>query len=171
MADDYDDPEPHFTACRGGQLNRAEIVAFLTQLQTLNLQLRAQLEFAELLIPQLNQQVAQLGAIRLLERIAILGDILYDRCYLEDETGSDGLVLQAALLVPGGIGAIAWDREEYLAHLRRGPTELHTVRTQFMAFGELASGQKAVLLLATSRLLNELQIAIRAAGAGKVQPH
>lgn len=152
-------------------MNRAEITAFLSQLQTLNLQLRSQLEFAELLIPQLNQQIAQLGVIRLLDRIAILGDILYDRCYLDDESSGDGLVLQAALLVPGGIGAIAWDREEYLAHLRRGPTELHTVQTQFMAFGELASGQKAVLLLATSRLLNELQIAIRAAGMRQVRPH
>jgi hypothetical protein len=167
VADDYHVPEPLFATCCGGKLNRAEIVAFLSQLQTLNLQLRAQLEFAEHLIPQLNQQIAQLGVIRLLDRIAILGDIIYDRCYLEDDAGSDGLVLQAALLAPGGIGAIAWDREEYLAHLRRGPGEQHTVQTQFMSFNELASGQKAVLLRALPRLLNELHIAIRAAGAGK----
>lgn len=148
-------------------MNRAEIAAFLSQLQTLNLQLRSQLEFAELLIPQLNQQIAQLGVIRLLDRIAILGDILYDRCYLDDNSSGDGLVLQAALLVPGGIGAIAWDREEYLAHLRLGPAEPHTLETQFMSFSELASGQKAVLLRALPRLLTELHLAIRAAGARK----
>jgi len=148
-------------------LNRAEIVNFLAHLQTLNLQLRSQLEHAEHLIPQLNQQIAQLGAIRLLDRIAILGDILFDRCYVNDHMSGDGLVLQAALMVPGGIGAIAWDREEYLAHLHRGSAESHTVETQFMAFGELASGQKAVLLRALPQLLNELHLAIRAAGAGK----
>ena len=148
-------------------MNRTELFIFLTRLQTLNLQLRSQLEFAEHFIPQLNRQIAQLGAIRLLDRIAILGDILYDRCYLNDTSSGDGLVLQAALLVPGGIGAIAWDREEYLAHLRHGPAEPHTVETQFMEFKELASVQKAVLLQALPRLLNELHLAIRAAGATK----
>ncbi len=148
-------------------MNKSEITAFLSHLQILNLQLRSQLEFAELLIPQLNQQIAQLGAIRLLDRIAILGDVLYDRVYLDDNSSGDGLVLQAALMVPGGIGAIAWDREEYLAHLRRRSAETHTVETQFMSFSELASGQKAVLLRALPRLLNELHLAIRAAGAGK----
>ena len=148
-------------------MNKSEINAFLSHLQILNLQLRSQLEFAELLIPQFNQQIAQLGAIHLLDRIAILGDILYDRVYLDDNSSGDGLVLQAALMVPGGIGAIAWDREEYLAHLRRRSSETHMVETQFMSFSELASGQKAVLLRALPRLLNELHLAIRAAGAGK----
>ncbi len=150
-------------------MNRAELTAFLSQLQTLNLQLRSQLEFAELLVPQFNQQIAQLGAIRLLNRIAILGEILFDRCYLDEELSGDGLVLQAALLVPGGIGAIAWDREEYLAHLRRRTADPHIVETQFMSFSELASGQKAILLRALPRLLNELHLAIRAAGAGTQQ--
>ena len=116
-------------------------------------------------MPQLNQQIAQLGAIHLLDRIAILGEILYDRVYLDDNSSSDGLVLQAALMVPGGIGAIAWDREEFLTHLRRRSPETHTVETQFMSFSELASGQKAVLLRALPRLLNELHLAVGAAGA------
>lgn len=117
-------------------MNRAELSAFLAQLQTLNLQLRSQLEFAEHLIPQLNQQILQLGKIQLLDHAAILGDIIYDRCYSDEVDGPDSLVLQAALLIPGGIGAIAWDREEYLSHLRYRPFE--RLSQQFLFLGRVA---------------------------------
>jgi len=148
-------------------LNRAEISAFLSELQSINLQLRSQLEFAEHLIPKLNQQIAQLGAIQLLGRFTIRGEIIYDRCYTDNEVGSDGLVLQAALLVPEGFGAIAWDREECLVHLRDEQVELHRLQALFTPFTDLASGQKAVLLSALPGLLKELQLAIHSAGASK----
>ena len=148
-------------------MNRAEISAFLSELQSINLQLRSQLEFAEHLIPKLNQQIAQLGAIQLLGRFTIRGEIIYDRCYTDNEVGSDGLVLQAALLVPEGFGAIAWDREEYLVHLRNERIEHHRLQSLFTPFADLASGQKAVLLSVLPGLLKELHLAIHSAGASK----
>jgi hypothetical protein len=85
----------------------------LEGLQQLNTRLRQQLEQAELVIPALNDQVERLAGIGLACGVALFGDIVIDRANTD---GSDGSVLsQVVLLVPGGIGLVLWDREEFLA--------------------------------------------------------
>ena len=88
----------------------------LGALRELNLSIRKQLEVVESRVPLINVQDSQLAAVHLICDAALLGEIVYDRAYGPIPSQSDGgLLLQAALLVPEGLGLVAWDCEEFLS--------------------------------------------------------
>jgi hypothetical protein len=72
-------------------------------------------ELAEARVAGINELIAELSKSGLLNRTALLGSILLRRNYAPREGGKDSCeVLQAALLVPGGLGVLLWDNEEAL---------------------------------------------------------
>jgi hypothetical protein len=128
----------------------------LETLRQLNLTLRQQLEAAEARVPAINEQIAQLAGIGLIQDAALLGEVVYDKAYSPVPNPTDGsLVLQAAILIPGGLGLVAWDREEFLAVRDQGPGYRDT-HLRFVSFDELGSALKALLLPQVEPLLDRL---------------
>jgi hypothetical protein len=138
------------------------LTSSLSAIQQLNLSLRQQLELAEAQVPALNEQIAQLGGIDLIRDAAILGEVIYDRAYSADSSPADGsLLLQAAILVPGGIGLVAWDREEFLVFRGHERPGYRDAQPRFVAFGDLGSALKAMLLPQIEPLLARLLVIVR----------
>jgi hypothetical protein len=92
----------------GQPMNRLDRV--LMQVRTL----RTFAQAAENRILHINTVIQEVNAIGLLNPTVLLGQLLHQRGYEPVPGGSDsGQVIQAALLVPGGIGALYWDTETY----------------------------------------------------------
>ena len=128
----------------------------LGELRELNLSIRKQLETVESRVPSINVQVSQLAAIHLIRDAALLGEIVYDRAYGPIPSHSDGgLLLQAALLVPEGLGLVAWDCEEFLSFREQGPG-VRDARLRFVPFDELDGALKVLLLPQIEPLLARL---------------
>jgi hypothetical protein len=136
--------------------NVSRICRQIEQLQEINLRLRQQLEQAELLLPIVDQLIGQLAVIELLPSTAILGRILLD----EPVTGpvdSDGSrLLQAAILVPGGVGVVIWDREHYLSFRNQEQPGYQDALPRFEPFESQPSGIKSLLLPEVLSLLEQL---------------
>jgi hypothetical protein len=136
--------------------NRENSQNQLKRLKELNLLLRSQLELAEARIAPLNDQLAQLARIDFLHNEALFGAFVYHRAYSNPGAGDGSLLLQAAILIPGGIGLVAWDREEYFSlEGPDGPT-YRDARPRFTPFHELDHAQKALLLPQVEPLLDQL---------------
>ncbi|MDB5345002.1 MAG: hypothetical protein JWP89_3379 [Schlesneria sp.] len=129
----------------------------INELRQLNLSLRAQLEQAEARVPVINALVAQLAEIELVTEVAILGLVIYQGHYSALTGPHDsGPVLQSALLIPGGIGVIYWDSEEYAA-LRKNPHRNEwDLFLRFSHFDDCPSAVKALLLPQVQSLMEQL---------------
>ena len=113
-------------------------------------------ELAEATIPILNDQIDQLARTQLLVNEAVLGDIVYSRGYSNSVASDGGMLFQAAVLVPGGVGLIQWDREEYLAAESSHTLGVEEARTRFHRFDELEPAFKALLLPQIEFLIGRL---------------
>src|SRR5262249_44121917 len=117
---------------------------------------RRQLELAEATIPILNDQIAQLARTGLLANEAIFGDVLYRRGYSDPDASDRNLLIQAALLVPGGFGLIEWDGDEYLDIERSRTLSVAEARIRFRQFDGLEPAFKALLLSQVEYLMGRL---------------
>ena len=64
----------------------------------------------------LNSLIHEIWQLGLGTRTSLLGPVLQTRSYDPKAGGHDsGQVIQSALLVPGGLGVVAWDSEFYLS--------------------------------------------------------
>ncbi len=81
-------------------------------LKDLNLSLRKEAEFSETQLCNLNLQLRQLHASGLLTRVAILGPVILIRPHAEEGRSDTGEVVQAAVGLPTGFGAVYLDTEE-----------------------------------------------------------
>jgi hypothetical protein len=145
--------------------NRKTALNQLETLKQLNLSLRSQLELAEARIPPLNEQLTQLARIEFIHNEALFGAFVYHRAYSNPGAGDGSLLLQAAILVPDGIGLVAWDREEHLSlDGPDGPT-YRDARPRFIVFHELDHAQKALLLPQVEPLVDQLLVHIGVKGA------
>lgn len=117
------------------------------QLRQLNLSLRIQLEQAEARIPGINDLIEQLATIELVSETALLGLVIYEKHYSALNGPQDsGQVLQSVLMIPGGIGVICWDTEEYLAFRDHPPDDLSELFLKYVPFNSCVSAVKALLL-------------------------
>jgi len=67
-------------------------------------------------VQDLNSTVSEVHASGILPSTAILGSVLQNRPYDPVPGGStSGQVVQAALLVPGGMGILIWDSEDFFS--------------------------------------------------------
>jgi len=122
-------------------------LSFVERLRQLNLTLRVQLDQAEARIPGINDLIQQLGAIDLLNDAALLGLVIYERHYdLSRGPHDSGQVLQSVLMIPGGIGVLLWDTEEYLAFRSTPEPDPTTLKLKFVPFDDCEGAVKALLL-------------------------
>lgn len=92
------------------EVNRRNFIFIQSRLETM----RAIASMGTSSVRSLNALVAEIAANGLVSHSVIRGQILSRRDYAPYEGGHDSdQVLQAALLVPGGIGILFWDSVEY----------------------------------------------------------
>jgi len=97
----------------------AEINELLELLRLRVLRLRHQLEIAEARVPRWNQLFQEFWRAGLVSQTAILERVIETRPYASIEGGhSSGQVVQASLLIPGGVGVLLWDTEDFVRHSR-----------------------------------------------------
>lgn len=126
------------------------------RLEALNLEIRQRLELAEARVETANGLLAQLAATELVSDQIFLGDVIMQRAYSVrlDPTGS-GQVIQAALTIRAGFGAIHWDSEE-LALLHNTPEFEAEAIDQMTPFDQCGPAIKALLLSQLEPLLDRL---------------
>src|SRR5882724_9036488 len=91
------------------------------QLKRLNLEIRHRLELAEARVATANLLLNQLSLTQLINEQIFLGEAVLVRAYsVRYGPSASGEVIQAALAMPGGYGAVIWDSEELasLCHLQ-----------------------------------------------------
>lgn len=129
----------------------------LEKLRMLNLVLRLRLEQAEARIPGINDLIQQLFTIELVPETALLGLVIFERHYSARTGPQDSSqILQSALLIPGGLGVIFWDSEEYLAFRNHPPENLQELFLKFVPFDRCGSAVKALLLPQVEPLMERL---------------
>jgi len=116
------------------------------RLQEFNLAIRQNLEEAEAKIPEFNELIDRVASLDILPNLVLLGDIVMQRPYCVVSGPVDsGQILQATLLLPGGLGATVWDTEEYLALEQEYDGISRHAASHFFAFDELSPGEKGIL--------------------------
>lgn len=105
----------------------------------------------------LNRVVNSISELQLVTDQTLLGHIVHRRDYAPGAGVRDsGIVLQAALVIPGGLGIVAWDSDVY-ATLRETPGGLSTEpHMRFLPFEQLEPAIKALLLPHVESLLLRL---------------
>ena len=134
-----------------------KISDILNQLRSHLLQMRSQLDQADAHVSDINLVVKSIGDLKLVTERTLLGHVVHMREYSPRAHQADsGLVLQAALDIPQGLGIAAWDSEEY-AELRTSPEGLGPhASLKFVPFNELEPAVRALLLPHVESLLIRL---------------
>jgi hypothetical protein len=87
---------------------------WLESLRERLLKMRHQLEVAEARMADANALIQEMNRAGMLAPVALLGPIIGSRRYGPTPGGNiSGRVIQAALVVPGGLGVVFWDSDEY----------------------------------------------------------
>ena len=86
------------------------------QLARLAMMIRIGLESAEFAIPGINDQLAELATMGVTD-FQVEGPAIYCRPAGPSSAYDDSFVVyQAAIIQPGGIGAVVWDATDYEEH-------------------------------------------------------
>ncbi|MEZ6093466.1 MAG: hypothetical protein R3C03_04390 [Pirellulaceae bacterium] len=126
------------------------ISKLVEQLQDLIVRLRSQLEQSEAHIPIVNSAIRRLAELDLVTSQTLLGNVVHTQSYSPESGITDsGLVIQAALKIPEGLGVVTWDSERYMT-LRQSPEGLESEAIlRFTPYDELEPALKALLLAET----------------------
>jgi hypothetical protein len=110
---------------------------------------------AECRIAVINQVVTEIAATGLLQRSAILGRVIQHRPYAPVPEGNHtGLVIQGCLLMPGGVGILSWDSEDYF-ELKEVPDGLEAEAwLHFTSFDETETAHRALLSFQIDELMH-----------------
>ena len=137
--------------------------ARLKALQDLNAQIRHQAEQAEARVATANPLITQLAASGLVADQILLGQFLLLRGYSARFPPKDsGQVIQAALALPGGFGAVIWDSEE-LASLRDSPHYECDAFWRFVPFEQWEPIVKALITSNLAPLFDQLDAVLKRA--------
>ena len=129
----------------------------IEELRVLNLQLRHQLEVAEVQIPIINQTLKQLASIELAPKHVILGPVIFERPYGPgDGAGDSAQVVQAALIANRGLGVVLWDLDEYKRFRNDPAPDYDAISRRFVDFDENDLATKALLMAVTGELVNRV---------------
>jgi hypothetical protein len=112
---------------------------------------------ADTKVSQVNALIRQLGEDGWVHPVAFLGAVIHERYYAPRPGGSEsGQLVQAALLVPQGLGVVLWDSEAS-AELRRLPEGPEAeASTLFRPFADCEPALRALLLPHIEPLLERL---------------
>lgn len=118
--------------------------------------IRSGLEEAEATIPVINDQLSQLAMLGITSH-QVEGPSVYARpAGLTNDNSDDVCVFQAVLLMPGGIGAAAWNAEEYNEHLFYSVGEQTDLRGRFLPYGKLLPVVRAMLVKHVNHMVGSL---------------
>jgi hypothetical protein len=132
----------------------SEMLAYLGEL---NVAIRRRLEVVEAMVPSINESLDQLARIKLLNETCVLGEVILRRNYsAKDGPSESGQLCQAALLLPGGVGVVLWDSEEYAALEAQPPRWDKEVIMRFLPFEDCFPALQALLLPQIRPLLGDL---------------
>ena len=138
-----------------------KLSARLEALKDLNLQIHHQAEQAEARVATANPLITQLAASGLVAEQILLGQFLLLRGYSARFPPKDsGQVIQAALAVPGGFGAVVWDSEE-LASVRDSPHYECEAFWRFVPFAQCEPMVKALITSNLAPLFDQLSAVLR----------
>jgi len=133
----------------------------LQELKDLNLQIHHQAEQAEARVATANPLIAQLAANGVIAEQILLGQFLLLRGYsVRFPPADSGQVIQAALAVPGGFGAVIWDSEE-LASLRDSPQVEFEAFWRFVPFDQCEPIVKALITSNLAPLFDQLNAVLK----------
>jgi len=151
---------PRFTGRRPTASMSDNLSARLEALKDLNLQIHYQAEQAEAKVATANPLIAQLAASGLVADQILLGQFLLLRGYSARFPPRDsGQVIQAALALPGGLGAVVWDSEE-LASFRDSPNYECEAFWRFLPFEQCEPIVKALITSNLAPLFDQLNIVL-----------
>jgi hypothetical protein len=131
-------------------------------LREANLKIRHQLETAEACIPEINDQIAQIAKLGLIADDIFWGDVVFEQSCTSPPGTDASHLLQVVLAIPGGLGIVRWERDEYRRAWHESATDIANARRGFVPFAELEPALKALLLPQAEPLLSRL--------AQRVQP-
>jgi hypothetical protein len=139
-----------------------ERTALLAQLGTT---LRDGLQTAEASIPAINQHLAELAAIGVTD-FQIEGPVIYSRPAGVSSAHVDEFVIfQAAIILPGGVGALTWGSTEYHEHASRSYGEPVDLAQRFTPYAQCPALVRAMLISHTGRMLESLMQDVRLLGS------
>lgn len=119
----------------------------LNSLQKLNLDLRRQLELAELLIPRVNQTIDQLHTVQFVDNLLFTAGMIFQQPYELGRGPSDSnQIFLAGLKIPGGVGVLMLDSELAWSLEQQNPVNPHWPGWSFTRFEDCADGLKSLIL-------------------------
>jgi hypothetical protein len=122
------------------------------------------LDCAEDTIRSLNHTLAELASLGV-RNFQITGPVVYARPANTSSDEDDLFILfQAVLLMPGGVGAAAWDSVEYTEHLGRPHGEPADLRPRFVPYADCLPLVRAMLVAHVGEMLDRLMRDVRLAG-------
>jgi hypothetical protein len=91
-----------------------EFDEMVAHLKWLNFWIRHSCDQAEAKMAEVNRLLQQLAETGWVQETVILGAVIHQRYYAPLSGGHDSSqVVQAALCLPGGLGVVLWDSEDY----------------------------------------------------------
>jgi len=139
-----------------------ERTAALARLATM---IRTGLDEAESTIPPLNEQLDALAELGL-NAFQIEGPDVYSRPAGVSSAQDDSFVVyQAAVVMPGGLGAVVWDATEYHDHVNRPHGEPVDLAPQFVPYQQCPTIVRALLAPHADRLVDSLMRDVRLLGS------
>jgi len=136
-----------------------------TDLVRLASTIRSGLETAERTIPAINEHLADLATLGITD-FQIEGPTVYCRPASASSLHDDEFVIyQAALVMPGGIGAAIWGSTEYHEHTSRPYGEPVDLVPRFAPYEKCPPLVRAMLIAHTGRMLESLMQDVRLLGS------
>lgn len=130
-----------------------ERTALLSQL---GMTLRTGLQAAEASIPTVNQHLAQLAAVGVTD-FQIEWPVIYSRpAGVSSAHVDEFLIFQAAIILPGGVGALTWGSTEYHEHVSHPYSEPADLAPRFTPYAQCPALVRAMLISHTGRMLESL---------------
>lgn len=118
--------------------------------------IRSGLEEAEALIPPLNDQLNELALLGVTCH-QVEGPSVYARpAGLSNDTDDTAVVFQAVLLMPGGIGAAAWNSDAFNEYQHCSYQEQADLRDRFLPYTKLPPIVRALLAKHASEMVGNL---------------
>jgi hypothetical protein len=134
------------------------------QLARLAMMIRIGLESAEAAIPGINDQLAELATMGLTD-FQVEGPAIYCRPAGPSSAYDDSFVVyQAAIIQPGGVGAVVWDATDYEAHTSPPHGEPVDLKPGFLGYERCPPIVRALLVAHAGRLLERFMGDVRLLG-------
>lgn len=116
--------------------------------------LRTGLAHAEAMIPGINQELDSLAALGVTE-FQVEGPTIYVRPAGVSSARDDSFIIyQAAIVMPGGIGAALWDASEHTEYVNAPYGEPIDLVPRFVPFAKCPAIVKAMLVSQSARMLD-----------------